>query len=162
MLALVVVLEWNSTAGFSTCSAQNHLAQLVRPPRTWAQPAARFTRWPSSCRRARCPGRRSDRFGGGHPPAGERPFVVSGKGAKATVTAGKVTLATAERVRMLSGEEKWKKYFQLRKIKNHFLFTIESTGILPPHVLLKEALAILRRKCDTAAESLDNAVDMET
>ena len=95
-------------------------------------------------------------------PAGERPFVVSGKGAKATATPGKVTLATAERVRMLSGEEKWKKYFQLRKIKNHFLFTIESTGILPPHVLLKEALAILRRKCDTAAESLDIAVDMET
>merc|ERR1712078_642564 len=36
---------------------------------------------------------------------------------------------------------------ELRKVKNHFIFTIESTGVLPPWELLKEALRILSAKC---------------
>ena len=32
-------------------------------------------------------------------------------------------------------------------MKNHFIFTIESTGVLPPWELLKEALRILSAKC---------------
>ena len=33
-------------------------------------------------------------------------------------------------VRRLSGEEPWQKHLRLQKCKEHFLWTIESTGLL--------------------------------
>lgn len=35
---------------------------------------------------------------------------------------------------------------QVRKKKDHFIFTIESTGILPPELLFEQALGILHEK----------------
>jgi len=58
-----------------------------------------------------------------------------------------------ERFRGLSGEvmaddvTRWDEYIQLRKIKDHFIFTIESTGIYPPERLFHEAVKILKDKC---------------
>ncbi|KAK9673755.1 hypothetical protein RND81_12G187000 [Saponaria officinalis] len=44
-------------------------------------------------------------------------------------------------------EEGWDEYVALRRKKDHFIFTIESTGALPPDVLFTEAVKILEEKC---------------
>ncbi|KAH9607188.1 hypothetical protein KSS87_021254 [Heliosperma pusillum] len=44
-------------------------------------------------------------------------------------------------------EEGWAEYVALRRKKDHFIFTIESTGALPPEVLFTEAVKILEEKC---------------
>lgn len=44
--------------------------------------------------------------------------------------------------------EGWDKYVALRRVKDHFIFTIESTGALPPEVLFTEAVKILEDKCE--------------
>ncbi|KZV36216.1 hypothetical protein F511_14234 [Dorcoceras hygrometricum] len=41
----------------------------------------------------------------------------------------------------------WDKYVSLRRVKDHFIFTIESTGALPPEELFVEAVKILEDKC---------------
>lgn len=43
---------------------------------------------------------------------------------------------------------------QYRKRKDHFIFTIESTGVLPPDVLFEKALAILHHKAEQLAARL--------
>ncbi|KFK40756.1 hypothetical protein AALP_AA2G036700 [Arabis alpina] len=42
----------------------------------------------------------------------------------------------------------------LRSVKNHFIFKIESTGSLPPDVLFTEAVKILEAKCETVIAEL--------
>lgn len=44
--------------------------------------------------------------------------------------------------------EGWDKYVALRRVKDHFIFKIESTGALPPEVLFTEAVKILEDKCE--------------
>ncbi|XP_047327758.1 DNA-directed RNA polymerases I and III subunit rpac1 [Impatiens glandulifera] len=39
-------------------------------------------------------------------------------------------------------------YVSLRRVKDHFIFTIESTGALPPEVLFTEAVKVLEDKCE--------------
>ena len=48
----------------------------------------------------------------------------------------------ALQVRRLSGEERYAPYIQLRKIKDHFIFTIESTGAWRPHELFNYAVQV--------------------
>ena len=43
---------------------------------------------------------------------------------------------------------------QLLKRKDHFIFTIESTGILPPEQLLMQAIDVLQGKAQRLAEKL--------
>ncbi|KAJ3411821.1 DNA-directed RNA polymerases I and III subunit RPAC1 [Chytridiales sp. JEL 0842] len=45
---------------------------------------------------------------------------------------------------------------RLTRIRDHFIFSIESTGILPPHVLFDEALLVLINKCKNVKEHLQN------
>jgi len=59
-----------------------------------------------------------------------------------------------EKVRRLSGEPEWKPYIQLRKRKDYFIFTIESTGAWRPHELFQEAVARIVSKCDKVLEGL--------
>lgn len=59
-----------------------------------------------------------------------------------------------EKVRRMSGEPKWAPYLQLRKIKNHFIFTIESTGAWRPHDLFNYAVQLMISKCDKVLEGL--------
>ena len=59
-----------------------------------------------------------------------------------------------EKVRRMSGEPKWAPYIQLRKRKDHFIFTIESTGAWRPHELFQEAVARVHSKCDKVLEGL--------
>ena len=45
----------------------------------------------------------------------------------------------------------------LDRIKDHFIFTIESTGMLPPEVLFQEALKILCEKAGEVSARLKDA-----
>ncbi|KAI8469325.1 MAG: insert subdomain of RNA polymerase alpha subunit [Monoraphidium minutum] len=53
-----------------------------------------------------------------------------------------------ERVRRLLEDERWRGVVEVRKRKDHFIFTIESTGALPAEALFRQALAILADKAD--------------
>ena len=59
-----------------------------------------------------------------------------------------------EKVRRMSGEPQWAPYIQLRKRKDRFIFTIESTGAWRPHELFKEAVDHIVSKCDKVLEGL--------
>lgn len=59
-----------------------------------------------------------------------------------------------ERFRTLSGEPGWGEKIALRKKKDHFIFTVEGTGQLPPDVLMKEAVKVLASKCQSVLSSL--------
>jgi DNA-directed RNA polymerases I and III subunit RPAC1 len=59
-----------------------------------------------------------------------------------------------EKVRRMSGEAKWAPYLQLRKLKDHFIFTIESTGAWRPHELFNYAVQLMISKCDKVLEGL--------
>ncbi|KAL2621680.1 hypothetical protein R1flu_001885 [Riccia fluitans] len=50
--------------------------------------------------------------------------------------------------------EEWEKRVSLRRLKEHFIFTIESTGALPPNVLFTEAIKILVDKCQRILNEL--------
>jgi len=45
---------------------------------------------------------------------------------------------------------------ELTRIKDHFIFSIESVGALPPNVIFTEAVDILMQKCQTLLNELDN------
>ncbi|KAI7838406.1 hypothetical protein COHA_007810 [Chlorella ohadii] len=81
---------------------------------------------------------------------------LSGSGDKATVVVGDVRKhdKLLEKVRRLSGEERYAPYIQLRKIKHHFIFTIESTGAWRPHELFNYAVQMMVSKCDKVLEGL--------
>lgn len=59
-----------------------------------------------------------------------------------------------EKVRHMSGEGRWAGKLELRKRKDHFIFTIESTGAWKPHQLFKEAVKLMVSKCDKVLEGL--------
>lgn len=59
-----------------------------------------------------------------------------------------------EKFRFLSSKEKWAPYIQLKKIKDHFIFTIESSGVLSPKDIFNQAIMILINKIDTVFERL--------
>ncbi|KAK1297771.1 DNA-directed RNA polymerase II subunit RPB3-B [Acorus calamus] len=50
--------------------------------------------------------------------------------------------------------EGWENRVALRRVKNHFIFTIESVGQLPPETLFTEAIKILEDKCDRVISEL--------
>lgn len=51
-------------------------------------------------------------------------------------------------VRDLANEAKYQKYIQLRKRKEHHIFTIETCGSIPAATLFKRAVGVLREKCE--------------
>lgn len=53
-----------------------------------------------------------------------------------------------EKVRCLSDENKWAPFLQLRKIKDHFIYTIETTGILKAWDIFNEAIELLQIKVE--------------
>ena len=57
-------------------------------------------------------------------------------------------------VRRLSGEESWRGCIELRKRKDHFIYTVQSTGVLCPEQLFTRAIDILVAKCDRLLEHL--------
>uniref|UniRef100_A0A668AUU5 DNA-directed RNA polymerases I and III subunit RPAC1 n=1 Tax=Myripristis murdjan TaxID=586833 RepID=A0A668AUU5_9TELE len=53
-----------------------------------------------------------------------------------------------------------KNLVKLGRVRDHFIFTVESTGVLPPEVLVTEAIKVLMTKCQRFLNELDNT-DME-
>ncbi|ETV76674.1 hypothetical protein H257_09157 [Aphanomyces astaci] len=54
----------------------------------------------------------------------------------------------------------WSDKVKLGRVSDHFIFSVETVGMLRPEDLLPEAIKVLVAKCDVAVESL-NAVDDE-
>jgi DNA-directed RNA polymerase I and III subunit RPAC1 len=52
-------------------------------------------------------------------------------------------------------DPEWDKKIKLLRIKDHFIFSVESTGIYPPEVIVTEAIKVLLSKCRTILEELD-------
>eukprot|EP01111_Echinosteliopsis_oligospora_P001486 TRINITY_DN1223_c0_g1_i1.p1 TRINITY_DN1223_c0_g1~~TRINITY_DN1223_c0_g1_i1.p1 ORF type:complete len:367 (+),score=91.09 TRINITY_DN1223_c0_g1_i1:109-1209(+) len=50
---------------------------------------------------------------------------------------------------------KFNEKIQLARVKNHFIFSIESTGALPPRELFRESIKLLMKKCETIEQHLD-------
>ncbi|KAI5674668.1 hypothetical protein M9H77_15032 [Catharanthus roseus] len=48
----------------------------------------------------------------------------------------------------------WEEVVSLRRVKDHFIFSIESTGALPPEVLFTEAVKNLEDKCERVITEL--------
>ena len=40
----------------------------------------------------------------------------------------------------------WSEYVDLRRVANHFIFSVESSGCLAPEILVQEAIKVLRKK----------------
>ncbi|XP_062345164.1 DNA-directed RNA polymerases I and III subunit RPAC1 isoform X2 [Cinclus cinclus] len=53
--------------------------------------------------------------------------------------------------------ESLKNLVRLARVRNHYIFSVESTGILPPDVLVSEAIKILMGKCQRFLNELDSA-----
>lgn len=85
----------------------------------------------------------------GAPRAPQACFALAGAGdaARLTVANPRACWYCLERVRRLGGDPRWAGRVQLRRVKEHYLYTVESVGQLPPEVLFSEAVAILREKC---------------
>ncbi|GAB4845909.1 hypothetical protein Ancab_024914 [Ancistrocladus abbreviatus] len=69
---------------------------------------------------------------------------------KATVAQPRACTLCKECIR----EEGWDQKVALRRKRDHFIFTIESTGALPPEVLFTEAVKILEDKCERVITEL--------
>ncbi|CAN0852888.1 DNA-directed RNA polymerases I and III subunit RPAC1 [Linum grandiflorum] len=50
--------------------------------------------------------------------------------------------------------EGWEDRVALRRVKDHFIFTVESSGVLPPEVIFSEAVKILEDKCERVISEL--------
>lgn len=50
----------------------------------------------------------------------------------------------------------------LQKVRDHFIFSVESTGILPPDVLVSEAIKILMKKCQKFLHELEDGAGDKT
>lgn len=57
-------------------------------------------------------------------------------------------------VRRLAADERWAGRLHLRKRKDHFIFTVESAGALPPQVLFLRAVTALAAKADRLLQRL--------
>ncbi|KAF5204778.1 Dna-directed rna polymerases i and iii subunit like [Thalictrum thalictroides] len=75
--------------------------------------------------------------------------IANGK-KRATVARPRACTLCRECIR---GED-WENRVALRRVKDHFIFTIESTGALPPDVLFTEAVKILEDKCERILSEL--------
>nr|XP_039265607.1 DNA-directed RNA polymerases I and III subunit RPAC1-like [Styela clava] len=51
---------------------------------------------------------------------------------------------------------------KLSKIRDHFIFSVESTGILHPKILVSEAIKVLKTKCRNVLNEMDKTDKMET
>lgn len=59
-------------------------------------------------------------------------------------------------MREIYRDEDLKDLVKLEKIRDHFIFSVESTGALPPEQLVEEAIKILHAKCQIYVDKLQN------
>eukprot|EP00904_Undaria_pinnatifida_P009873 jgi/Undpi1/6015/HiC_scaffold_2.g01289.m1 len=61
-------------------------------------------------------------------------------------------------------EPGWSDKVSLTRIADHFIFGIESVGMLPPKELLKDSIQVLRQKCDVLigeVEAFESGIDFD-
>lgn len=94
-----------------------------------------------------------------HPPGavkgGAACFALEGPSQRLVLRQSRGCWYCREKVRTLSGDPAWAPHVQLRLVKEHYLFTIESVGQLPPEALFAEAVEILREKALRLLQILD-------
>ncbi len=66
------------------------------------------------------------------------------RGLKSNPTPHVLLLPPPPQLRRLLDQEAFAAAVSYRKRKDHFIFTIESSGVMPPHELLAQALDILQ------------------
>ncbi|KAI9088414.1 hypothetical protein K1719_029863 [Acacia pycnantha] len=85
-------------------------------------------------------------------PVGVFDIEDIGKGrTRATVANPRACTLCRECIR---GGKEWEDRVSLRRVKDHFIFNVESTGALPPEVLFVEAVKILEEKCERVITEL--------
>jgi DNA-directed RNA polymerases I and III subunit RPAC1 len=81
--------------------------------------------------------------------------VGSGPGRSAAVAApARGNERLLEKARRLAGEPRFGGALEVSRAKDHFIFTVESAGSLPPEVIVSRSLEILEAKCDRLLERL--------
>ncbi|XP_027694264.1 DNA-directed RNA polymerases I and III subunit RPAC1 isoform X2 [Vombatus ursinus] len=78
-------------------------------------------------------------------------FISSGKKV-ATVANPRLDTFSREIFR----HENLKKLVRLARVRDHYIFSVESTGVLPPEVLVGEAIKVLMGKCRRFVDELDS------
>lgn len=48
----------------------------------------------------------------------------------------------------------WSEYISLRRVRDHFIFSIETTGAYSPTDVMREAVGVLKQKCETIQKEL--------
>jgi len=84
---------------------------------------------------------------------------VPGVGKKAIVANSRACTTCRECLESFDGDGMGLK---LGKSKQHFLFSVESTGCVPAPVLMRKALRKLQDKCETASRVLESRAAMES
>ena len=79
------------------------------------------------------------------------PGVIEVEEGEAVVKNARLDSGSREVLRHVELADKVK----LLKLRNHFIFNIESTGALDPLVLMREAVKILKSKCTVYRKELD-------
>lgn len=54
-------------------------------------------------------------------------------------------------------EAGWEERVELGRVRDHFIFTVESTGIYTPAELVREAVAVLKAKCERLIREMDGS-----
>lgn len=81
-------------------------------------------------------------------------FTRDGPGAPLRVHAARDHQQHLEKVRVMLEDEEVAACVRYQKRKDHFLFTIESSGVLAPEVLFEQALGVLHDKAHKLAQRL--------
>lgn len=83
--------------------------------------------------------------------------IEEGKGAyktkKAVVSRPRDCSVCRECIRL----EGWVDRVRLTRVPDHFIFKVESVGMLSPREIVEEAIAVLKKKCTDFLEILDGA-----
>jgi DNA-directed RNA polymerase I and III subunit RPAC1 len=99
-------------------------------------------------------------------PPPTRVWDVPAGGDGATAAAAAASVARPRECNMCKAArtktQGWDERVQLARVKDHFIFSVESTGSLPPEVLFTEAVKVLMQKSIDIAGLLNDAVAGQT
>ena len=126
----------------------------MRDDRSWSFHSSPSLPGPSS---SPAPSYRPHRVAGDRFKSPLRAFDLDGaSGAPPPLCAARPRACTMGRVPVVS-DEQWAKRVRLERVANHFLFTVESTGVVPPERILRDAISVLHDKAAKFVQELDAA-----
>ena len=59
-------------------------------------------------------------------------------------------------------DPRWKDSIELSRVRNHFIFSVESSGVLPAPEIFLRAMKVLKKKFSKTKENLERAVDADS